>query len=340
MKKTIQLFLLLLGSITAIANTAQPGIRSAGGTGGFTLLFPEDSAAYKKVQMQKELVSIQLYPGFAVVKGEYWMYNSTKDLISMKTGYPINAQYSTRQNSSNLAEIIFDKMFKLSVSIDGHSVNPQPIDFEVDDPKIFSFAYNEPSKWYIWTTEFKPESATKIEVYFIVNTNDSNIKLGYSSESFNGFIYVLETGASWKPPIGSGSIRVQLKDGLTVEDIKGVSPESIFTHFKSQDFLSYNFKDLIPTHEDNIVITYSERLEDFDFENIISKSETYFKTIDAFSKLTTDKKTGASIAFDSPFEISTLGMDLFLLLMFALPVLGMSAIVFTIFKIMKRRSRG
>jgi hypothetical protein len=43
--KTILIGLLSLLPLLLYANTAQPGIRNAGGTGSFTLLFPEDSLA-------------------------------------------------------------------------------------------------------------------------------------------------------------------------------------------------------------------------------------------------------------------------------------------------------
>jgi hypothetical protein len=335
--------LTLIAVSFTFANTAQPGIRAAGGTGSFTLLFPEDSLSYKKVQMRKELVSIQLYKGFAVVKGEYWMYNDTEEVISMKTGYPISAQYtSSKNNASDLTEIFFDKLFKLKVIVDNQPVNYQKLEFETSDPKIYPVVYNEKPKWYIWTTNFNP-GETKIEVYFIINTNDSKVSRGYSKESSNGFIYVLETGASWKPPIGAGKIRVQLMEGLTKKDIKGVSPGSIFNDHEAENFLEYSFENLVPDHEDNVVITYSKRVENFNFENITSQSSVYFKEVDSFSMITTDNSTNNLVDFDSPFDISNSGNIAVNLVMYfivyGMPIIVGLIIILIIARIIKRRKR-
>ena len=81
-KKIILINLLVFISTSLFANVAQPGLWGCGGAGSFSLLFEGDSNAYQKVQMQKERVSIQLYKGYAVVKGEYWMFNhSAEDII-------------------------------------------------------------------------------------------------------------------------------------------------------------------------------------------------------------------------------------------------------------------
>ena len=93
MKKIIQITLLLLLPFLAFSNAAQPGFWNAGGTGNFSLLYPEDSASYQKIQMVKELVAIQLYRGYAVVKGQYWMYNDTEEEVNIKVGYPLNAHF-------------------------------------------------------------------------------------------------------------------------------------------------------------------------------------------------------------------------------------------------------
>lgn len=72
------------------ANAAQPGIWNAGGT-VYTMLYPEDAITFKKVQMQQERIFIQLYKGFAVVKGPMFLkiqrmniYNSKWAILLME----------------------------------------------------------------------------------------------------------------------------------------------------------------------------------------------------------------------------------------------------------------
>ena len=75
LKNSIAFFCTLLLSCILLCNASQPGIWNAGGSGSFKLLFEEDSLAYKQIQMQSEAIYMQLYKGFAVVKGEYNFYN-------------------------------------------------------------------------------------------------------------------------------------------------------------------------------------------------------------------------------------------------------------------------
>lgn len=91
----ISFFILLM----LCSNAAQPGVWNAGG-GGFNLLFPEDSSAFRKIQMQREAIAIQLYPGFGVVKGTYHMRNSTADTIKIKVGYPVQGVYYGQQRKN------------------------------------------------------------------------------------------------------------------------------------------------------------------------------------------------------------------------------------------------
>ncbi len=330
-----------LGIVFCFGNAAQPGLRSAGGMAGFNLLFPEDSAAFQKIQMAKEKVDILLYPGFAVVKGTYWMSNSTGDTITMRTGYPINAFFSSRKNASDLTEIYFDELFELRVSIGGNPVAYQKKAFESDDARITSLTYEGDAEWYIWTTRFNP-GETKIEVYFIVNTNDSNVSQGYNSASPNGFIYVLETGASWRPPIGEGIVRIKLNGGLTTEQVSGVSPDSVLKYSMADDYFYYAFEKLIPDHEDNLVITYGQRLKEFDFEGVIQKSDIYFNQLDEFTMVPYDPD-GVTKIFPSPFEVSGSGNFFIGLIMFVavygLPILGIIFALIFIFWLLKRRKQ-
>lgn len=339
------LLIFLLGISPGFSNAAQPGLRTAGGMGGFTLLFPEDSTSFQKIQMVKERVNIHLYPGYAVVKGTYWMQNDTEDTITIKTGYPINAHFSTTKNASDLTEIFFDKLYALRVSISGVAVDYEKMVLENGGNKVQTLSYDSDPQWYIWTTAFQP-GETPIEVYFVLNTNEATVSQGYNSDSPNGFIYVLETGASWKPPIGEGTISVQFMGDLTVDNIKGVSPDSVLRFSPEGNFLFWKFEDLIPDHEDNLVITYGHRVENFDFESVLARKEGLFNKLDVFSNLA-DEPSGDLMVFPSPFEVSGSGNAMMGIIMFValygLPILGIIFVLLFIFWLIRRkkhRSKG
>ena len=94
-KKILLSLIIFVFSNKLIANVAQPGIWNAGGMGNFSLLFPDDSISYKKIQMVDEKVFIQLYKGYAVVKGVYKMYNDTYDTVRIRTVYPLNTNFKS-----------------------------------------------------------------------------------------------------------------------------------------------------------------------------------------------------------------------------------------------------
>lgn len=298
------LFLLL--SVSALANIAQPGIRNAGGSAGLTLLFPEDSLAMKKVQMQKEYISIQLYKGFAVVKGQYWMKNTSTDSIFMKTGYPLNANYESIKNNSDLTEISFGEIYGLKVIINDADI---PFSKKAMAGKITNvYSYSADTiDWFIWNTVFPPNELTKVELYFLVNTNESSIREGYDGQNYNAFIYVLETGSSWLQPIVEGNIQIQLMDEIELKEIKGASPDSIFYYHAKQKTLYYTFQNLSPTNKNNIIITYGDQVQEFDFENILKTKTDYFSVIDLFSKSTQNTIELKPVYFSSPFDIPSLG---------------------------------
>lgn len=340
--KALSLCLFLFVSFSLFANTAQPGIRNAGGTGGFTLLFPEDSLAYQKIQMQKERVSIQLYKGFAVVKGEYWMYNETDENITMQSGYPIHASYGTEKEGYTLTEFYFDTLYQMKTYVNGQLLDHTEISYvEQRQNNVESYNYLTDAKWYIWEMNYAANSVTKIDVYFILETNNAKIMQGYNSQYYNSFIYVLETGSTWKPPIGEGTILLQLKDGLSLKDIQGISPENIFHYDESKQTLVYTFQNLEPTKEDNIAITYHEKVDGFNFGNIISKSTAYFSSIDDFSKQSFDT-TAKIIEFDSPFDIPDTTGNIFtgiIAVIIIVPLFILGIIIYLIVRYLKMRHK-
>ena len=77
--------------------------------------------------------------------------------------------------------------------------------------------------WIVWQMFFAPRESQTIEVYFIVNTNDAKVRSGYNLEYRNAFIYLLESGSVWHQPIEKGNFYMQLKDGLKLKNLQGLS---------------------------------------------------------------------------------------------------------------------
>ncbi len=255
--------LFCLVATTSLANIAQPGVWSSGGTGTFSLLYPEDANAYKKIQMKQELVLVQLYRGFAAVKGTYWMYNNEKQPVTLNVGYPMSGDFEADEGVKMIVH--FDSLYKISAKING---------------QLTSISSTQ-ANWYVWQTTFAPQAITKIEVYFLVNTNDSELIKGYDHLNNPIFTYVLQTGSIWKNPIEQGAILVHFNDGLKLSDIKGGQPDTSLLSNIDKNLLLYRFSNLVPSLDNNLCLVYSEKNENFNFKSIIANSDYYFSDLDA-----------------------------------------------------------
>ncbi|HSY62699.1 MAG TPA: hypothetical protein VK796_12530, partial [Cytophaga sp.] len=189
--------------------------------------------------------------------------------------------------------------------------------------------------WYIWSNQFDAMDTTLIEVYFIVNTNETDITKGYNRDHANGFIYVLESGATWKHPIVKGEIRIRLMNDLELDNLHGISPDSIFK--VNDKILITHFSNLTPTQANNIIITYADRDESFNFSKVISNTDALYRSVDAFADLVIEEDQFEVYTFDDPFEVHAwfggLLAGLFMLFVMAgIPLLGIGLIVFIIVK--------
>ena len=332
--KPLPIFFLILLPWVAFSNAAQPGFWNAGGTGNFSLLYPEDSAGYHKIQMVKELVSIQLYRGYAVVKGQYWMYNETNEEVNIKVGYPLNSIYDGNSYASYRAEIQFDSLYSLRAFSNGKAV-------EITQTSSDESSYGrQHDNWYTWNNHFPPQNTTEITVYFIVNTNNNYVRGGYNKESNNGFIYLLESGATWKQPIVKGEIRMQIKDNFGLEDIKGVYPDSLFLVNENTRTLLARFQNLSPTPKDNIIVAYTRKVVDFDFKAVLANEFNLYDAIDQFSSLPLNEQQFSPMKFGNPFEVAGSTGDkgisfLFLLTIYGPVILIILSLLFIVLMILR-----
>lgn len=256
------------------ANAGMPGFWEVGAGVNFIPFFAKDSVHLGKIQMKRELVTVMLYPGFAVVKGEYYMQNLSEEAITMTTGYPINTAFMNKAAYS----VHMSDLYGLQVKVDGKAVTVKrasSANVEAYRQKALDYTDN----WYIWEASFAPKKITKLTVYFLVNTNDAQLREGYNADYHNGFSYLLESGKAWAKNIEQGRIYLHLMDKLKVRAIKGIYPFNIFKT-DGQQQLVYDFANLEPNEANNIVVRYSQKSDNFDFDLIRKNTAAYYKKID------------------------------------------------------------
>ncbi|GAB4395349.1 MAG: hypothetical protein OHK0053_02390 [Microscillaceae bacterium] len=269
------LLLLLLCS-----NAAMPGFFNVGGGGAFVPFFAEDTLHQRKIEMAQERITVLLHPGFAVVKGEYWMRNRSADTVSMQVGYPINGT----MNNSFVYAVNFNDIEKLKVLINGRETRPKRLPAKDGKPVNPLPMFNQPENWYAWPLRFAPDTLTHLTVYFMVNTNQAYLREGYSRDIHNGFCYVLESGRAWAQTIGKGEIRIQLAPDLAPEQIIGLAPNAKFRFHPEKKYLYWRFKNLEPGPADNVLLRYGKRQEGFDYEAHVAKAPQYYQALDQLSE--------------------------------------------------------
>lgn len=297
LKKIIGIIGITIVLATLLSNASQPGIWNAGGSGSFKLLFEEDSLAYKKIQMQSEAIYMQLYKGFAVVKGEYNFLNSTEDSITIKVGYPINNVFPPTAFKNHLNEVTFDDLYKIKGTIN-----------KTEIPLILS-PNTENENWYVWELTFPPKETLKFTVHFLVNTNNSKTVKGYINDYKNAFIYLIETGSLWKSPIEKGDFYVQLMDGIPIKECKVITPSDPKINV-AQNILHFQLINYGLEPDENLIITYTEKISEFDFNAVVNQFEMYFSSIDAFSNSNLNIPF-ETFSFKNPYEPESTWGDIF-----------------------------
>ena len=329
----------LLCNITILkANAAQPGVWSAGGN-TFTMLYREDSATFKKVQMQSEKIFIQLYKGFAVVKGVYYFKNHSNEKLNFKMGYPVNGIFSGGNNTLNQINVDSLSAFKIYADQIPLSILREPQQEELGNFRSFS------ENWHVWNMNFAPQQTKKVEVFFIVDTNDGGVTSGYNKERYNAFIYLLESGSVWKNPIEQGNFYIQLMDGLTAKDIHGLSQSFNFQYSETSKIFSGSKLNFTPTPDDNLIVTYFEGKDGFDFNTIINNQKQYEISMDHFSQTDFSKMGFGKFEAKDPYDIPSSFLSYLpitmMFLVFILPwiVLGIILIVLGYFIFKKLRNK-
>jgi len=242
-------------TMSAMANVGAPGIWGSGHGLTLTPLFSSEAAAISEVQMRRELIRIDLYRNFAVVKGTYWFYNHGKASHRIHTGYPVNGSVKAQPPREFVK---FEDLYHLRVQVEGAAVPAYRLDRHPDTALLMRSldaptAVQESRNWYVWEMNFPANREVKVEVWFVVHTPASMTE-GYGKREANAFTYILQTGSAWKDSILTGNVLVTLRDGLATADIRGIYPPQSCAYLGAQ--LLYHFSDLRPTAHNDLIIWY------------------------------------------------------------------------------------
>ncbi len=269
------LCLVIVFAQPVFGNAAMPSISNVGTGNSFTPFFPADAKLGQQIAMQSEVVKVNLYPGFGVVKGEYQMFNATSKPITIRVGYPNNGNFinpqidaQAKSGDSKIGAVFFNELAALKVLVNGQPVKTNMLKQDY-------------LNWHVWSMEFAPQKNTTITVYYTIDTHNAQIKRGYNSSTNNGFAYILESGRLWKDKIQQGTVFIKLNDGLNEGDLLGVVPRKTLKYSQKDNYLIHEFTDLEPDNNSNILINYRNKVPfNFDFAQHKAKAASYYQQID------------------------------------------------------------
>jgi hypothetical protein len=339
MRYSILFFCYFLLPIFILGNAAMPGVWQTGFGGRFLPLIAADSSNYGKIQMQSEQVLIDLYNGFSVVKGTYYMYNAQDTAVEMFTGYPQHGDYS-QDMVRNI--IIGDAPYNLKVLINGVEVASAAYNDSAISANSLStttvpviHASRNYQTWFLWKMKFAPKKITIITVYFLTNNSKAKLSHGYSRSAGHAFGYVLESGKAWAGNIDTGNIFIRLMDGITLKSIAGILPDSTIKQANGK--LVYSFINKEPSPSDNLLIWYNKEMDSIAFhQNVLLQTNIYFKAINDFPVNDfANSKTWETISL-TDFEPKDSGMGTFFIGLLIGGVLVIAAVIWLLIKLINK----
>ncbi len=321
--KSLIILPLLLTTTNVMANAGMPGFWDVGTARTLLPAFSEDIKDSEQIEMQSENIKVNLYPGFAIVKGEYYMLNTSKKNINIHVGYPENGIFINKI----LDNVIFNELSNLEVYIDKKKVPVSLLKSNLEKKSTLD-------KWYVWQNKFESKKLTKITVYYMVDTHFAHLHMGYDTSEGNGFAYILESGKLWKNKISHGNIIINLMEGLNRNDIVGILPKSTLEYDKESNSIRYKFSNLEPSQNDNIIIRYKDRTDKFKFDKIKSNYKNYYSEIDK-SVVISSPEHWETIT-ESNFEIFPMTMYI-LLGILCFIILGIILFIYGLVRIFRKK---
>ncbi|MFW5658727.1 MAG: hypothetical protein ACOCZ8_01980 [Bacteroidota bacterium] len=319
----MRLLLIVLLALPSLAwgNAAMPGFFNVGTGHALMPLTPSDSAAATHVQMSRELVVMQLYKGFAGVRGEYLFYNNADTSITITMGYPVATEYRQQQ----VFMVGTDSIYKLRVLVDGNMAELGYISKDSSANNWRGPYEGDFAAWHTWQLTFPPKDSLSVQVDFMLNTNWAQLRRGYDREHTCGAGYVLQSGAPWAGKIGRGRIVLEMMQDMPSDFMVGILPKGRFKHNGEQLYV-WDFASLEPTAEDNVLIRYYTRDSDFNFIQAAQNAKTVYNRLDqrADDLPAVDKNWQAFTRAKFRPEEKTAYVITGVLVVFAISVIGIS----------------
>jgi len=129
---------------------------------------------------------------------------------------------------------------------------------------------------------------------------------------------------------------------IALKDIRGIVPDSLFQFDSSEQIFFTSFTKKSPGPDDNIVITYDKHLVEFDFSQVISRSEELFLKVGVLEFQWLNAKELPIENFGDPFKVQSADsfsriLQVLIVLVIAVPIVLILFLAYFIWTRVKRK---
>ena len=255
-------------------------------------LFPEKSIVRCSFEMVNYGPTTSLEIGFPVMDFQYWGIGGYSDIDKSNFEIQIDSTILTKEDIKVPKEMekVYDKfmeifrngkelrkkndsihkLYNIVERKDGSLIFPKnsnkdKIQITIDSinsyyweriglsgdltSEFYELTENGKFPWYVWDVSFKENETRKIMVSYELPSGLAG------KNAFRYFKYILNTGAGWYKDIGKADIIINLK-GIEFKNIDKLSPNN-YTFDEKNNQISWHFKNIEPTINDDVYLQYS-----------------------------------------------------------------------------------
>ena len=208
---------------------------------------------------------------YAQVSASFTMQNQGSSPELMQVLFPLTY---LDDPETRFTYIIVEGSFK--VQVDGQPVDTTQVSIPIE-PIPGKIGPNWFVNWAGFDVTFPPGRIVSVQVNYTMRG------LRYTNQ-YQGFVYILETGAGWYGTIGKAEISVKLPYQPNNENTNLLSPGYRFY----ENEILWELNDFEPARKDNIYVSFADPRRWSDILALRSRVKEYPQDADAWGRLATD----------------------------------------------------
>ncbi len=334
MTRTRFIACLLLFCLKSSAQEARlpDGMWQAGTTGRISPLDEAAESAAASIRLERELVQVDLHPGFSVVKTEFVFRNGSDSSITLLLGIPSSGHYEVE----GLGRCSFYGNESPKVVVNGAKAETSIREIPPGNPlpvydSVMTYRY------HAWMQRFGP-GMTTITVYQTTQNHLSRLVKGERARDGNAFGYVRKGDRTWPGGATVSQMLVRLNGELYLTGIRAAMPEGAFKgnmrHLQSGKSAESSLS------ESNLLVWYDGAAPDFKYgKKVLGSTDALYAAMDAFPLGEFDDP-GFQKVDRKNFDVSETGMTpagIAYFIMFFLPWI---ILLFIIFQLLRKVKKG